>query len=482
MKNWELMAYGPHTIQFANNNCVGLVVHQTISPGVGEQISVERANQEVTDPHVRVIAERVKSQTQSPFSGKSYVRLRADRDIRPEDPGNNDAVGENGENATRFIEHYLHQSACHNLVEDHIISDLNVILHPDWAFTRIFPKREGGTWELWLEDKEKRLVPLSHTGSGVKTILLVLINLHLVPHKNGRPLSDYVFCFEELENNLHPAVQRRLFRFLRDKAVESKCIFFVTTHSNSVIDLFSQDAKAQLLHVLHDGKRSVIQQVSSYLHQCAVLDDLDVRASDLLQANVLVWVEGPSDRIYFNRWVELWSEGQIREHTHYQCVWYGGSLLADVSFESDETLAHDRTEAFVAALKVNRRAVVIMDSDRRKAGDKLKERVIRISHELQGVDGFAWVTAGREVENYIPLGPLRAIKDNESLSLPKQYDDVFEKAGLNRKRKVELAHSVSPLLSKQMLESIHDLSIRLDEVCKLIRAWNGLPEGAKKDG
>ena len=33
-----------------------------------------------------------------------------------------------------------------------------------------------------------------------------------------------------------------------------------------------------------------------------MLNDLDVRASDLLQSNGIIWVEGPSDRIYIKRW------------------------------------------------------------------------------------------------------------------------------------------------------------------------------------
>src|SRR5689334_5732914 len=119
----------------------------------------------------------------NPLSKLTLVRLRADRDIKPEEEGVCDQVGEGGENATQLVEWYLNQSDRHDLVEDCIITDLNRILQPDWTYQRIFPKRvSGGNWELGLEDSGGNLVPLSHTGSGVKTLLLVLINLHLVPH------------------------------------------------------------------------------------------------------------------------------------------------------------------------------------------------------------------------------------------------------------------------------------------------------------
>ena len=34
---------------------------------------------------------------------------------------------------------------------------------------------------------------------------------------------------------------------------------------------------------------------------------------------ILIWVEGPSDRIYINRWIELFSEGKLEEGRDHQC-------------------------------------------------------------------------------------------------------------------------------------------------------------------
>src|SRR5262249_34981239 len=155
-----------------------------------------------------------------------------------------------------------------------MLDDLNAIMAPDWTFKRIFPKRkDAGKCEIYLGDGQGRTISLSHSGSGVKTILLVLAILRLVPHAKKTQLNDFVFCFEELENNLHPAVQRRLFRYIREKAVTHDSKFFLTTHSSAVIDLFGNDANAQILHVKHDGKQAKVSVVSEYLHQRGVLDD-----------------------------------------------------------------------------------------------------------------------------------------------------------------------------------------------------------------
>ena len=48
----------------------------------------------------------------------------------------------------------------------------------------------------------ERLIALSHVGSGIKTILLVLGFIHLLPVVEQRKLDTYLFGFEELENNL----------------------------------------------------------------------------------------------------------------------------------------------------------------------------------------------------------------------------------------------------------------------------------------
>ena len=468
----QLPAYGHKTLPAALKRCVGCRVLNVLTAGRPQTLRFLSEGHEITDQNVIALIQHIQAKVGNPFPGRFPIRLRADRDIRPEVSANNDHIGEHGENATQLVERYLHDTRDHALVEDNLMGDLNAIIQPDWSFRRIFPKRIGGgngSWELNLEDSSGTLVPLSHIGSGVKTLLLVLINLHLVPHaKQKTDLSQLIFCFEELENNLHPAAQRRLFWYLRDKAVKEKCTFFLTTHSNVVIDLFSKDDQAQLLHVTHDGDRATVHPVTCHLRRCGVLDDLDVRASDLLQANVIIWVEGPSDRLYFNRWVELWSGGTLQEQVHFQCVWYGGAMLADVTFEADVP-----DEDLVSALKVNRHAIVLMDSDRRSADSPLKPRVQRVCEEAEKSGAFAWVTAGREVENYIPTEALRQSLKRPDLDTPAQYVDVYEHIGRARD-KVGLARLVTPHITKDVLAETHDLGQQLDRVCRLIREWNGV--------
>ena len=93
-------------------------------------------------------------------------------------------------------------------------------------------------WEVFLQEKGLQRVPLSKTGSGLKTIVLVLLNLLVIPHTKDYQNVKLVYGFEELENNLHPALQRRLFDFLYQYAVKNEVTLYITTHSHIAINVF----------------------------------------------------------------------------------------------------------------------------------------------------------------------------------------------------------------------------------------------------
>src|SRR5262249_52750116 len=155
-----------------------------------------------------------------------------------------------------------------------------------------------------------------------------------------------------------------------------------------------------------------------------ILDDLDIRASDILQSNGIIWVEGPSDRIFFNKWIELWSDNKFREGAHYQCLIYGGKLLKHLRGDDPEAEA----EA-VSVLRLNRNATIVIDSDRASETDGLNATKQRILAEFAKSNLLAWVTAGREVENYIPT----ALLTSEGFSIaPGPFEDVVGEIESNR--------------------------------------------------
>ena len=115
----------------------------------------------------------------------------------------------------------------------------------------------------------------------------------------------------------------------------------------------------------------------------------------MLQANGLIWVEGPSDRIYLNCWIELYTDGRLREGHDYQCVFYGGALLARVEFKSPEDEATELANLF----QINHNLIVVCDGDREAEDSGLKPRVERIREEVGKIDGaHIWITDAKKLK------------------------------------------------------------------------------------
>jgi putative ATP-dependent endonuclease of OLD family len=66
------------------------------------------------------------------------------------------------------------------------------------------------------------------------------------------------------------------------------------------------------------------------------LEDLGYHASDLLQSNGVIWVEGPTDRLYLLKWLEL-TGLKAKEDLDFTIMFYGGRLLSHLSFGPDLT-------------------------------------------------------------------------------------------------------------------------------------------------
>ena len=209
------------------------------------------------------------------------------------------------------------------------------------------------------------------------------------------------------------------------------------------------------------------------------MSELGARPSDLLLANGIVWLEGPSDRIYFNRWIELRSDGALREGRDYQCAFYGGSLLGRTQFASPEAADAELTNL----LQVNPNVVVVCDSDRVSRYATLKPRVRRIRDEVARIPtGHIWITGAREIENYAPGGVLGPAFGRSSLPDPGQFESFFprsrQKSYVERKLKgkhqdkMQLANLVAPHMTREMIESRFDWPERMAKVVERIESWN----------
>lgn len=414
----------------------------------------------------------------SPFRGKQFSHLSAERDIQQEVSNSDLNVSTNGIGATNLIQTIINRDNFDsNLIEAILLDKLNKIINPDINFTRILVQQnESNYWEIYFESKDEGRVPLSKMGSGVKTVLLVLILLYVKPTIENKNIRDYVFALEELENNLHPSLQRRLYQFIYTFAKENNCIFFLTTHSNIVIDLYNSLEETQILHINKNDKTTTIKSTFKERELKMILEDLEVRASDILQSNGIIWVEGPSDRTYINHWLKILDSNLI-EGYNYSIMFYGGRLLSNLSF--DYNLINNE---LIPLLKLNQNSFVVIDRDGKKISSKLNDTKNRIQNEIG--ENKTWITKGREIENYISNESLQKwLKGNYSIETgveneinTKLEDNVSKVGKLTEKIKYNLnKNKYANEIVKHIDESdidVLDLKHNLNNLISTIRKWN----------
>ena len=263
-------------------------------------------------------------------------------------------------------------------------------------------------------------------------------------------------------------------------AIRESATIFLTTHSSVALDLFGLSENAQIIHVKHDGESANAEVVSAHFDRLGVISELGAKPSDLLQANGIIWVEGPSDCIYLNCWISLFSNGSLKEGRDYQCAFYGGSLLARAQFASPE----DAETELVNLFRVNPNIIVVCDGDRTDEKSRIKERVSRINGEVKKIPGaHMWITEAKEIESYLPGAVLEKVFSQTKLPNPGKYQIFFPREGsktsyvetyLDRKGldKMDLASLAAPHMTKGLMETRYDLFGEIHLIIEKIRSWN----------
>lgn len=152
--------------------------------------------------------------------------------------------------------------------------------------------------KIWyLEPKEKRgdlAIPLDQCGTGVSQVLAML-------YVALTSISPRVIVIDEPQSFLHPGAARRLLEVLA--SVGSQHQYVLSTHWPGAMTTVS----AQTLYSMRlEGMETRVRRVDleENAEITGILLELGVRLSDVFGAEKVIWVEGPTEELFFPEIVE----------------------------------------------------------------------------------------------------------------------------------------------------------------------------------
>ncbi len=296
--------------------------------------------------------------------------------------------------------------------------------------------------------------PIYKVGDGMQS--LIICTYPIITETEPGSL----FFLEEPDLCMHPSLQRTFLEVLKTYHSKMGHQFFLTTHSNHLLDLLEDNELVSIFSFSEIGNREPVPDNrsqtmgssgsasskptqhfrvrSSALRDRLTLMQLGVRPSATYLANATIWVEGVSDCTYLRAYMKAfvhylkargnaWGESlahhlnRYKEDRHYAFVEYGGANLTHLSFQDQEDEQDsDQTDKVTSVPHLCARAIVVADGD--ITGRNKGNRWVRYAKQL---GQRLIILPCKEIENLIPeaLMRIQVERDCESID-PKELAKI----------------------------------------------------------
>jgi predicted ATP-dependent endonuclease of OLD family len=201
-------------------------------------------------------------------------------------------------------------------------------------------------------------------------------------------------------------MQRKLLEALLQNDRLNRHQYFVTTHSNHMLDMAADYSDCSTYLVRKSATDPTICNVHSIgSRDRLLLQELGARASSVFLTNATIWVDGPTDRLYIRQYLNRYFRDthpkvQLNEDTHYSFMLCGGSSVTNFDYdENDEDSDNDT----IKVANICSTTFLVLDGD--NATKKKGERVARLRDQLRD---RLMLLESKEIENLTPPTVLKA--------------------------------------------------------------------------
>ncbi|MBI2257612.1 MAG: ATP-binding protein [Flavobacteriia bacterium] len=298
----------------------------------------------------------------------------------------------------------------------------------------LIPKYQDDVLHIKIGDEEQ--LEIYNLGDGLQALISILFPVFI------RKDKKMLIFIEEPEAHLHPEWQLKLLSAL--KSFENHQ-YFISTHSNAFIN----DDQASIYHVKREKEFSLIKNSNLEFDKLNIIKNLGYRQSDLLLANFILWVEGPSDKTYFEYWISKIAP-ELRGGIDYTIMFYGGSTFKYL-IEKNQMI----DLSFIK--KINQNFGIVLDSDRKSKSENHNSNKKEIEKHFLDNGAFCWLTTFREIENYIDYDvfsdAVKAFHKKKNISISSgNFDDrcmvLDNDAKLEFKPKIQIPQEIFKKIQK----------------------------------